>query len=310
VESYQFSGFDPGSGIGFWLNVSSAQWDPALWREIVMIFLADGNVLLGKCWAPRTGNEPGAGGLRFRCSEPLRRWNVELNGALQRVPAVTTFTKPVSDDVRLPTSLWLEMTCNSPPWRLPLGPEPDPWYAQRVSFSGTVRVDGHDTRVSGLGFRDHSRGPRDFGMSGGHSLLSVGVDEARWLQIMQILEPGTGRVLLDAADLGDAPQIGQISGSSISAAANAAGHSLVDTVTVHTGTGDLQLQIEHIADVALTLAAPNDFLFGTRGQSGDLVSIESVVRVESDLFEGFGFLESSGRITRPEAPNFSTRSNP
>jgi hypothetical protein len=264
----------------------------------VILFLPDGRLLVGKSWGAKTINAgPSAAGLAFNCVEPHRRWRIELDTALQPVTAEQTFRGRVTDDSRVPAGLKLDVTCTSPPWRLPFGPEPDAWYAQRVSFAGTLRVDGRKLELSGTGFRDHSRGPRDFGVAGGHTFVSVGSGADDWLQLMQVRAPESGDVLLSVASVAAGESELRLDSAPLAAPPWPLKDGPTTETLEFTGGGRVEtVLLESVADVALTLKGPNEFLFGTDPDSPDLVCVESVVAVRSGSVTGYGLLE---RATRP-----------
>ena len=188
------------------------------------------------------------------------------------------------------------MTCTSPPWRLPFGPEPDAWYAQRIAFAGTLRVDGRALELSGTGFRDHSRGPRDFGMAGGHTLVSVGSGPDNWLQLIQVRAPDNGQVLLSVASVAAGDSEVGLDAAPLAAPMWPPTDGPTTETLVLTGGGRTEMvHLESIADVALTLKGPNEFLFGVDQDSPDLVSVESVVAVRSGSVTGYGLLERAAR---------------
>ena len=57
MESYHFFGYDPAAEVGFWCNLSSSQWDHSVWREVVIVFLPDGQLLVGKAWGGRRAQD-------------------------------------------------------------------------------------------------------------------------------------------------------------------------------------------------------------------------------------------------------------
>ena len=297
MESYHFFGYDPAAEVGFWCNLSSSQWDHSVWREVVIVFLPDGQLLVGKAWgSKRAQTNPSSAGLIFNCVKPQRSWSIELNSALQPVAAEQTFRGRVSDDARIPAVLSLDVTCTSPPWRLPFGPEPDAWYAQRIAFAGTLRVDGRELELSGTGFRDHSRGPRDFGMAGGHTLVSVGSGPDNWLQLMQVRAPDSGQVLLSVASAaaGDS-EVGFDAAPLAAPTWPPNGGPTTETLELTGGGRAETVHLESVADVALTLKGPNEFLFGVDPDSPDLVCVDSVVAVRSGSVTGYGLLERAAR---------------
>lgn len=311
MESYHFFGYDPAAEVGFWCNLSSSQWDHSVWREVVIVFLPDGQLLVGKGWGGRSAHtSPSSAGLVFNCVMPQRSWRIRLNSALQPVAAEQTFRGRVSDDARIPAALGLDVTCSSPPWRLPFGPEPDAWYAQRIAFAGTLRVDGRELELTGTGFRDHSRGPRDFGVAGGHTLVSVGSGPDDWLQLMQVRAPESRQVLLSVASGAAGDSQARLDVAPLAAPPWPPNDGpTTETLELTRGGRAETVVLESVADVALTLKGPNEFLFGVDPDSPDLVSVESVVAVRSGSVTGYGLLERAARPAGCAGTGNNTRSD-
>ena len=310
MESYHVFGYDPAAGVGFWCNLSSSQWDHSVWREVIIVFLPDGQLLVGKAWGSKPVHaSPSSAGLVFNCVKPQRSWSIELSSALQPVAAKQTFRGRVSDDARIPAALSLDVTCTSPPWRLPFGPEPDAWYAQRIAFAGVLRIDGRELELSGTGFRDHSRGPRDFGMAGGHTLVSVGSGPDNWLQLMQVRAPDSGQTLLSVASVTvGGSQVGMDASPLAAPTWPPNDGSAAETLELTAGGRIEAVQLESVVDVALTLKGPNEFLFGVDPESPDLVCVESVVVVRSGPVTGYGLLERAVRPAGCASTGNKTRS--
>jgi hypothetical protein len=113
---------------------------------------------------------------------------------------------------------------------------------------------------------------------------------------MQVRAPDTGKVLLSVASV--AARDAEVG---LDAAPLAApqwplnDHPTTETIELTGGGRAETVHLESIADVALTLKGPNEFLFGVEPGRPDLVSVESVVAVRSGSVTGYGLLERAAR---------------
>ena len=147
-------------------------------------------------------------------------------------------------------------------------------------------------------------------MAGGHTLVSVGSGPDNWLQLMQVRAPDSGQVLLSVASVaaGDS-EVGLDAAPLAVPTWPPNGGPTTETLELTGGGRTETVHLESIADVALTLKGPNEFLFGVDPDSPDLVSVESVVAVRSGSVTGYGLLERAARPAECAAVDNNIRSD-
>src|SRR4051812_42923939 len=118
-ENYCYPAFDTANGIGFWMHLGRTPADRSLWRELVVLYLPSGELLLVKGYG-RGATERGPGGttLSFQCEEPWNRWTTRLDG----VGVVTTRERLdrglATDGVHVPVSFELDWQGLGPIWEM------------------------------------------------------------------------------------------------------------------------------------------------------------------------------------------------
>jgi hypothetical protein len=177
-ENYQWLAMD-GSGVGFVLHLGTHPDDATLWHSLCSISLPDGRVFVAKTVGPAPDARTAGTALHHsRCIEGFRVW--ELTGLGGFMP--TTFDElgegPLRDRPTVPATVALRFEACGPVWD-PAGDAGHPeWGAfhheQPMTVRGTIAVAGEPHSFDGLGYRDHSRGPRDM-REVSHSHWSNGV---------------------------------------------------------------------------------------------------------------------------------------
>lgn len=187
-ENLLFCPYDPKSDIGMWLHLGTVPNDWYLWEDRVMIALPgdEGMLSMWAYYPTATENKPAGANLKMRCLEPFRRWSVSFDGFADYISKEELnrggLAAPSSRRRRLVIELETEMVC--PVWDAQSRAHSaegkgdmttQGWakehYEQMYRAKGTVRLDDKTYPFDGMGWRDHSRGPRGGGTGqpwGGH----------------------------------------------------------------------------------------------------------------------------------------------
>lgn len=160
-----------------------------------------------------------AGGLRFEVIEPLERLRVTYSGSAYMLSSGTDLENPkaaFAASPEVPVELDLDYRNVVPIYGLGEGEQGlggiagaeeaiAAWHYQvPCAVSGTITVDGNARQVSGLGFRDHSWGPRRWQAPRYWRWISCLCDEQNgfvgWVhKTGDTRPPGAGMVLTDGA---------------------------------------------------------------------------------------------------------------
>jgi hypothetical protein len=167
-ENYCFSGFDPQSGIGFWLHTGRWILDPTIWREVVIIRFADGTVAAHRGYGNATLADNGPGGPNFaiRVLEPKRRFGLHFDGAIRRVHTSEMAGQLLQDGPVVRLKFDLEFTSDRPIWDMHGVSDSQDFagtgHIEQIGHAtGPIRIGSETHHYDGLAHRDHSRGPRD-----------------------------------------------------------------------------------------------------------------------------------------------------
>jgi hypothetical protein len=191
-------------------------------RERAALFLPDGRTFVSLTEGAYDRPEaPGGGSLRYHCIEPFERWRYCWDGAAVGLTEAQEARGWVGDDG--PTSdITVDLTAQtlSDPWlhQLSTGqgnPTGRPRteggvllgkYEQLLAGAGRVAVNDEQWEFSGVGVRDHMRGPRNMGGMGSHAWLSGQLPDGRGFGMKQILSD-SGQLVFSGAYVAGGGQI-------------------------------------------------------------------------------------------------------
>lgn len=181
-ENYCFQINCPEAGIGFFMHTSRQDFNRDVWRDILVAQIEGKQALVWKGYG-KGAHASGAGGaqLHLSCKESFKRWQIAFDGAAQWVDnaAMAPGTgKALPDGPYVPVRLSLDVEADGPIWELSKAVADQAWandhYEQCIKVSGELTADGKTWGLQGLGIRDHSRGPRDWGGLGAHCWINGG----------------------------------------------------------------------------------------------------------------------------------------
>jgi len=174
-ENFCYTGFDSGSGLGYYVHIGRWIKDPEILRELLILWLPDGNVL----WAQAFGRGdctrgPAVACERLVCEEPGRRIRILYSGPMQPIALeqVTNPPSPVLNLDKVEVDLVFEGT--SPVWYYPQTDNTTwaRWHTEQLGTArGTIRHIDKTHHFDGVAYRDHSRGPRYLKDFRGHSWI-------------------------------------------------------------------------------------------------------------------------------------------
>lgn len=200
-ESFLSQAFAPTAGVGLYLRLVRAQFDPTLWCEIVVVSLPDDRFLVSKAFG-RAGagtDDPGANGLRYECVIPWQTWRKRFSGAGRLVAGADLRSAPLGDGPSVPVELDVVFEAATPVFAEGLGEQF--WaaghYEQYCRVEGVLRFGGEQVEISGPGVRDHSFGARDTTRMANHVWVTAQFPSGRTLMLMDV-RTGDGHRLAHA----------------------------------------------------------------------------------------------------------------
>jgi hypothetical protein len=164
-ELFCFEGYDRARNVGFFLHLTRWYLDPSIWREQVQIYLPDGQYLLRRNWE-RADPTRGAGGalLKAVCEEDGRRWRIRYSGPARPCTAEELSNGPLPERPQVLAELDVVFESDFPAWQL--GERGGDhrltrWHEEQPGrIKGRLQAGSAVTEIDGVGYRDHSRGPR------------------------------------------------------------------------------------------------------------------------------------------------------
>jgi hypothetical protein len=295
-ENFCFTGWDAGQGIGLWLHMGRTPYDQQVWHEMLSLHLPGGGVLIAKNFSRSSSDDhPHGQLLELRCTKPWTTWSVTFAGPMKATTDHELHRAPMVDGRERQVELDLTWTSDQPPWEFGgAGAWATGHYQQMGRYAGVLRVDGVETELTMLGWRDHSVGPRDLGPLARHNLMAAQFEDGTSVYAQQLVvadgEPegvariGRGTSYTDVEPL-DLPAIDDTHGP-----------SKTYVFPISTARGPRNVEVEVLCELPVTMFAPNDMVLGLALQPGGYVLWMGQGRFELDGVVGYGYVERSGRV--------------
>jgi hypothetical protein len=279
--------------------------DTSLWRGLFIFYLPGGEELLvSRSFGRSTDNRGPDGGLvKYKLMEPLKRWQVTFDGAVERVTRLEAARGTVGAGLTEPMKLSLIFEATTPVWDqfAFAGIAEQSWghlhHQQAFNVAGEATIGGQLITLSGYGYRDHSRGGRDLSGYGGNQFLNIRFPSGKVIQGIQAEDRAgnfafrTGYLYLDGVyhrlEVVDLPRLEDTSGTP-------------DAFTARWRLGEEEIAVSGRAyhHGPMTIYQPHDRCLGVNLKLDDpLVIVESPVRAEWNGEVGFGMLERNQRLS-------------
>jgi hypothetical protein len=164
-ELFCFEGYDPQHRIGYFFHLTRWYLDPTLWLEQVQVYLPDGNYLVRHNWSRANPlSETGGAMLKLLHDERARCWRIQYRGPVMRATAQELSRGPLTERPQQRLELDVLFQSAYSPWELgnaSADHTTQRWLVEQPGrVSGQVNVGGEVQAMDGVGYRNHSRGPR------------------------------------------------------------------------------------------------------------------------------------------------------
>jgi hypothetical protein len=170
TEHYTFYGYDGAAKTGVHVHVGRLPADPRIWRAVIQVYLPDGEELLVAKYHGRDGDHlgPGAGPFKASCLAPLRHWSIDFDGAMFSTRRSIVMREVLRDGPAEPVRFHIELVAAGPLFGrdedLSEGRSSSTFHSEQICHArGFVEQRGRRVVIDGMGVRDHSSGPRDYG---------------------------------------------------------------------------------------------------------------------------------------------------
>jgi hypothetical protein len=183
-ENFCFDGYDRNRNVGFWIHCGRWSLDPRIWREQVLLYWPDGHYLVHRAWGARP-HERGVCGalLDLVCIQPGRQWQLRYRGPVRRCDAEELQRGALTEGPQLLLDLDVSFTSAVKIWDMTANMARQPWgkfhIEQTGRLLGRLSCEGLDVNMDGLGWHDHSRGPRDLKDMGRHCWIHGNLSRGR-----------------------------------------------------------------------------------------------------------------------------------
>lgn len=274
LENYAWHAYDATRHVGFFMHIGRWSLDPTIWRELIMVFLPEGKVVVNRSFgAGDTSRGPSGALLRFTCEQPGKLWRISYAGPARQSELATMLAGALPDFIPDRLVIDVEWAGESPVLMYPRTND-ETWgrwhYEQTGSVSGTISLNGTEYRLEGgFGYRDHSRGPRELSHHGGSSWIHGRFPDGTAFSVFEVWQSREGReyrALSEAMLIHDSgPEYVEIIESPPRMRSL---DSAVDPIRIELRKSDgtpLVIEGEILNSVAFSLSARFEWLYGNDG---------------------------------------------
>ena len=189
-ENYIYLGNDPNNRLAFMLHFNCWVKDPSIWREFITFYLPDGTILIHQGFGRGDCSKgPASAGARMVAHEPGKLIGLYYSGPVQHVGAGELADSPKPHVILDKFAFDLQFKGTLPYWYFPetVNTTWSNWHTEQHGLiSGTLEYEGTQYEFDGVGYRDHSRGPRDLSPWRGHTWINGQFEDGSAFAIYQL----------------------------------------------------------------------------------------------------------------------------
>lgn len=171
TEHYFFYGYDASESHGMCVHIGRLPADPTIWRAVIQVYLPGEELLVCKYHGrDGDGRGPGAGPFRLTCVEPMKRWTASFDGAMHGTTRTELARGLLTDCPAEPIRFHMLFEAAGPYYGPSESDHTDDGRSsgsfhieQILRMRGEMAYRGKTITLGGVGARDHSSGPRDYG---------------------------------------------------------------------------------------------------------------------------------------------------
>lgn len=171
AEAQQWNFTDGKYGVIY--HIGSMPGDLKLWHNAFAVTCPDGTALASKIIGRGPLDRFGSHSANSITMEPYEAWEVHFDGALRRYQPNELQLAPGRDGRHIPVKVDLKISARHPVWDPGAGSTEHEGsifqtfckmhHEQALTAKGVIEIDGERIDFEGVGHRDHSFGPREFG---------------------------------------------------------------------------------------------------------------------------------------------------
>jgi hypothetical protein len=174
TEHYAFFAYDAAADAGVFIHIGRVPKHQNIWRGVLQVYQPGGELLVGKYFgADGDADSAGAGPLKVTCIEPFWHFRATFEGMLQRVTRRQITGGVLADMPSEFCKFSIDFHAASPIMGrqsdIEEGRTDGKFHTEQIGrISGVIETDEKRFELNGMGVRDHSHGPRNYGPVVGH----------------------------------------------------------------------------------------------------------------------------------------------
>ena len=304
-ENYFFQCYDPRQEVGIWTHLGRTPHDPTMWRALITVFLPDRSLLVSKTYGrgPAVPGEsgPSNGTLSFRCDDPLLTWMIAADAMSRPTTLGSLAAGLLADGEVVPVEFEYRFEAMTPMWDLGAADmSGQSWalthYEQAGRIAGRLRAGERTWQITGTGMRDHSHGPRNFAHFRRGSWVHAEFPSGRVFAALRMWT-NDDNVALNRAFISEDGKLREVTPIEMPTLETPHSDPRSISVRIDDGGREAVIEVEVINAKTMTLAEPNEILFGVDRIDPRIKIInEAIVRCRWDGEEGYGLCERSRRV--------------
>lgn len=306
-ENLVLMGGDPKTGIAMYLHFSRMHGDPNVWEGVLTVYEKNGVVLSHRSLgADGTRDKASCGPLSFEVVEPLQKWRLRFDGPMIRTTTHEAAKALLTEGAEESVQLDLLFDGSFPTWTAGKAMDGQEWghthLEQGGRVTGSVTAAGKTTSIDFLGFRDHTRGPRNYSSLDKEAWGFGFFPDGRVYLVCEAWQ-NPGRPYVGFGFIVDNGKLYPATPVRTASMDDAEGAPHAYSIELKTELGDMQIESEVLSSMSYTMQVPIGIVPGADWSNPrNTILMESWIKVRWNGQTGYGWQERFNRVHRLKQP--------
>jgi hypothetical protein len=305
-ENLVLMGYDAVADVALYFHFSRMHSDPELWEGDVAVYRSGGALLVDQSLGKHGDTDTADTGVcSFHVEQPLRRWRARFHGAATACTTADAAAGLVDALPSTPTRVDVVFDGLFGTWSAGAAMDTQDWgdahLEQGGRITGSIAVGDERITFDGTGFRDHTRGRRNYTGLDRHTWTYGHFPSGRTFLVLEAWhDPGVyqtfGFVAHDGELVAATPR-------SLPDLTDCQGSPRAFTIELDSGVGPMTISAEALHAMAFTLQAPLAMPLGADwSHPRNTIGVECPAKVVWNGEVGYGWVERTNRAQRLARP--------